>query len=396
MPEKEAARGKRENQKIKPYVVLQYLVKETDEDHLKTASEIIAFLEVDCGIEAERRSIYKDIDAINEVALMLQNGCTIDEAKAELEANKEDTSIRLVVYDKKRKGFYVSSAFRQYDFNDIRLLAECVYSSKYIAEGQAKRLVDHVIGDFVSIHQAEKIRHDAFLTDRVKTNNRHVFNNISKITEAMSTRIEGKPHVPEKIKFSYMKYSIDSLNEQVERRPGKPNVISPFHLIIDNGNYYLLAFNRDEQKIWTYRVDRMKDVRLTGEPREGDDEFKKIDIRTFAQRTISMYSGEQVQVSVRSIMSLLDTFIEQFGTKDVMYRALDDHHFKMTATVDVSQQFFAWLLRFGKRVQILSPDTVKQQFIDYLDMVKAVYSTVPTDKSVDKTAAQTIEKPADK
>ncbi len=392
MSEMEPKHGRQNNQKVKPYVVLQFLLKETDEDHLKTGDQIAAYLEEDCGIDAERRSVYRDIDAINTVALMIQNGCPIEEAKKELEANEDDTSIRLVVYDKNRKGYYVNSAFRQFDPNDIRLVAECVYSSKYIAEGQAKRLVDHVICDYVSVHQAEKIRHDAFLTDRVKTNNRHVFNNISKITEAMSTKIEGKAHVPEKIQFSYMKYTIDSLTEQVERRPGKKSVVSPFHLIIDNGNYYLLAYNDEAQAMWTYRVDRMKDVKRTGEPRNGEEAFRKMDIRTFAQRTISMYSGEQVQVSLRSIMSLLDTFIEQFGTKDVMYRALDEHHFKMTATVDVSQQFFAWLLRFGKRVQILEPDTVKQQFVDYLDMVRAVYNPAPADTS----ASITTENPADK
>ena len=55
-----------------------------------------------------------------------------------------------------------------------RLLAECVYSAKFIAEGQAKRLVERVICDFISTHQAEKIKHDALLTDRVKTNNKAV------------------------------------------------------------------------------------------------------------------------------------------------------------------------------------------------------------------------------
>ena len=386
MSEMEPKHGRQDNQKVKPYVVLQYLLKETDEDHLLTGDQIAAYLKSDCGIEAERRSVYRDIDAINAVALMLQNECTIEEAKEELEENKDDNSLRLVAYNKSRKGFYVNSEFRQFDPNDIRLIAECVYSSKYISEGQAKRLVNQVICGFVSTYQAEKITHDAFLTDRVKTNNSHVFNNIARITEAMSTRLDGKTHVPEKIKFSYMKYSIDSLTEQVERRPGKPNTVSPYHLIIDNGNYYLLAYNSEEKAIWTYRVDRMKNVKRTGEARDGEEAFKKIDIRTFAQRTISMYSGEKVQVSLRSIMSLLDAFIEQFGTKGIMYKALDEHHFKMTATVDVSQQFFAWLLRFGKRVQILEPETVKQQFLDYLDTVKAAYTTVPADKPAEKPA----------
>lgn len=374
-----AEHGKKPNQKVKPYVVMQYLLKNTDEDHVATAFDIIAFLEDECGIEAERRSIYKDIEEINKVALMFQNGCSIDEAGEELKENKDDDSIRLVVYDKSRKGFYVQKYSRQFDLDDIRLLAECVYSAKFIAEGQAKRLVDHVICDFVSIHQAEKIRHDAFLTDRVKTNNKAVLRSLSTINEAMSTKLDGKSHKPEKIRFKYLKYSIDDVGQQIERRHGQTYTVSPFQLIINDGNYYLLAYNEERKAIWTYRVDRMKDVRLTGEARDGDEAFQKIDIRSFAQRTISMYSGKQEEVTIRFIMPLLDAAIDQFGTKNVRYKKIDDGHFTMTAIVDISDQFFGWLLRFGRRVKILSPESVVNQFAAYLDKVRAMYEKTADD-----------------
>ena len=35
--------GKKPNQKLKPYLVQQYLLKNTDEDHLVDAADIIAF-----------------------------------------------------------------------------------------------------------------------------------------------------------------------------------------------------------------------------------------------------------------------------------------------------------------------------------------------------------------
>lgn len=375
----EAQHGKKPNQKVKPYVVLQYLLKNTDEDHVATAFDIIAFLEDECGIEAERRSIYKDIEEINKVALMFQNSCSIDEAGKELKENKDDDSIRLVVYDKSRKGFYVQKYSRQFDLDDIRLLAECVYSAKFIAEGQAKRLVDHVICDFVSIHQAEKIKHDAFLTDRVKTNNKAVLRSLSTINEAMSTKLDGKSHKPEKIRFKYLKYSIDNVGEQIERRHGQTYTVSPFQLIINDGNYYLLAYSEERKAIRTYRVDRMKDVRLTGEAREGDEAFQKLDIRTFAQRTISMYSGKQAEVTLRFITPLLDAVIDQFGTKNIRYKKVDEGHFTMTATLDISDQFFGWLLRFGRRVKILSPSSVADQLAAYLDKVRAMYEKTADD-----------------
>lgn len=99
----------------------------------------------------------------------------------------------------------------------MRLLAECVYAAKFIAEGQAKRLVN-VICDFVSEEQAEKIRHNAFLTDRVKTDNKSVMNNIAAINDAMSRYLDGEPHTPEKIIFKYLKYSVSDMSKYVERR----------------------------------------------------------------------------------------------------------------------------------------------------------------------------------
>lgn len=108
----------------------------------------------------------------------------------------------------------------------MRLLAECVYAAKFIAEGQAKRLVD-VICDFVSEKQADRIKHNAFLTDRVKTDNRSVMNNIAAINDAMSRHLDGEPHTPEKITFKYLKYSVSDMSKQVERRHGARYTVSP-------------------------------------------------------------------------------------------------------------------------------------------------------------------------
>lgn len=357
--------GKQPNHKLKPYVVFQYLLKYTDENHVAPASDIVAFLE-ECGLNAERRSIYEDIREINLISIMMENDCTLDEAREMLEDEEE----KLVVYDPHRKGFYVRQ--RHFDLNDIRLLAECVYSAKFVTEGQAKRLVD-VVCDFVSEHQAERIKHNAFLTDRVKTNNKSVLNNISVINDAMSRRLEGKSHKPEKISFKYLKHTIDDMSQQVERRKGEKYTVSPYQLLISDGNYYLLAYVNEKQKMRTYRIDRMKDVSLTGEPREGEDEFAKLDVRTYAQRVFGMYGGTQKRVTIQFINPLLDTAIERFGVKDVQYSKVDDRHFKVTANVEISDQFYGWLLGVGKRAKLTWPDDEVEKFKAYIDKVRSAY-----------------------
>lgn len=366
--QKQAQHGKKPNQKVKPYVVLQYLLHNTDENHVATAMDIVAYLE-ECAISAERRSIYRDIEEINRVALMLDEDCTIDEAAEMLEHDETD-DLKLVVYDKRQKGFYVRQ--RKFDLNDIRLLAECVYSAKFISQGQADRLAE-VVCEFVSEHQAEKIRHNAFLTDRVKTNNRQVLSNIAAINEAMSRKIDGRPHTPEKISFQYLKYSITDMSKQVERRHGAKYIVSPFQLLINDGNYYLLAFDDRSKAMRTYRVDRMKNVSLSGEPRAGEEAFQKIDLKTYTQRVFSMYGGEEKLVQIRFINPLLDAVVDRFGTKDVQYSRVDDSHFCVSAKVEISDQFFGWLLGFGKKAKLIYPEGVLNSFREFMDKIRAMY-----------------------
>lgn len=76
--------GKQTKQRLKPYIVLQYLLRNTDEEHFATGKDIVAYLRESCDIYAERRSIYKDIDEINEVNWMLENDVVIFEVKKTL------------------------------------------------------------------------------------------------------------------------------------------------------------------------------------------------------------------------------------------------------------------------------------------------------------------------
>ena len=122
-----------------------------------------------------------------------------------------------------------------------------------------------------------------------------------------------------------------------------------------------------------YRVDRMKDIRFTGEPRDGEEVFKQIDLKTYTKRVFSMYGGEQRLVEIRFINPLLDAVVDRFGTKDVQYAKVDDTHFSVTAKVEISDQFFGWILGFGKKAKLLYPDDVIDQFRGYMDKIREMY-----------------------
>jgi predicted DNA-binding transcriptional regulator YafY len=123
----------------------------------------------------------------------------------------------------------------------------------------------------------------------------------------------------------------------------------------------------------TYRVDRIKNISFTGEPRDGESEFKEIDLKTYTKRVFSMYGGEERLVTLRFINPLMDAVVDRFGTAGVLYKKVDDTHFSVTAKIEISDQFFGWLLGFGRKVKVLAPDDITEQFKAYLDRIREMY-----------------------
>ena len=236
-----AAQGRKPHQRLKAYLVLQILQKKTDEDHPMNADKIAAELAA-MGIDAERRGIYEDIKEINRANYLLENAhSTIEEAEEAL-AEDEFGKLKLIIYvgDKGngQRGFYYQP--RRYTQEHIRLLTETVYTARFLSEKDTETLSSFLCG-FVSEYQAKGITHDAFLIDRVKTNNKSITAIIRIIDDAMAKELGGERHIPEQISFKYLKSSINDLSQQVERRQGEKYVVSPYKLLNNDGKYYLHA-----------------------------------------------------------------------------------------------------------------------------------------------------------
>lgn len=352
------ARGKQFDQKMKPYLVYQYLMRYSDDNNVVSANDIVGYLQ-EVGISAERRSIYRDIEEINKAILIAEEQANdMEEASTLIE---EDELLKTIICDKSKKGFYVRA--RNYDLPDIRMLIECVYSSKFIDKKRSERLVN-VVCDLVSEHQAEDIKHDVFLTDRQKTENTAIFDIIQTIDKAI--------HTKEKIKFKYLKCTIQNLNGQVERRGGADYIVSPYKLLINDGNYYLLAFENGIMK--HFRVDRMKNAKQIKEKREGEKEFGNVKLENYTKRHFGMFGGTKEHIKLQVASHLLDTMVDRFGKSDgVNYGKIDENHFSLYTEIEISPQFYGWLCGFGSDIKILSPEWVIKDFTDYLDKMRELY-----------------------
>lgn len=354
------------DRKMKAYLVYDYLMRHSDENNIVKTKELIEYLG-SFDIMAERRSIYSDIDEINQLILLTEGIANdIKEAKEICQDEEE----RTIIYDPHRKGFYVRQ--RHYNAGDIRMMAECVYAARFLDEKTAKKLIDVVCGH-VSIYEAEKIKHRAFLTDRVKTDCTTVHTNVSLINDAMSLVLDGEKHTPEKIKFKYLKRSIQNIRNRVESRHGAEYVVSPFELLINDGNYYMLAFDDKTKKLLTFRVDRMKNIKFTNIPRDGEEKFKQINMATYAKEHFGMFGGAREHVTLRFIEPLLDTIVDRFGVEDVVYSRDEGKYLKAVVSVAVSEQFYGWVAGLGRRVKIVAPGHVVDGYKAHLDKVRRDY-----------------------
>ena len=176
-PQKRVPGYKSENQKYKSLLVMQYILKNADDEHAVTIGKIEDHL-AKYGIEAERRSIYRDIHAMMDLMNMDQDADVPDRDRL----GYEITFTRKPHKDAPNGGYLVTA--RPYEFDELRLLAECINSARFLSENQARNL-RRTISGLCSKEQAKLLNTDSTVVNRSKTANKSVMASISTINQAI-------------------------------------------------------------------------------------------------------------------------------------------------------------------------------------------------------------------
>ncbi len=136
--------------------------------------------------------------------------------------------------------------------------------------------------------------------------------------------------------------------------------VSPWGLSWDDENYYLVAYDARENKIKHYRVDKMRNLRMLEEPREGEEHFRQFDIGDYARKNFGMFSGRECRVRLMMKNSLAGVVIDRFG-KDVSLVPVDEEHFAVNVAVYLSSQFLHWIFALGDGAKIVGPPEVVEE-----------------------------------
>lgn len=323
-------------QKLKMLYLRDFLLQNTDENHAVTIKEIIEYLE-SCGITAERKSLYDDI------ALLRSAGLDILSEKDGL-----TTKYHVVSGD--------------FELSELKLLVDAVQGSRFITEKKSKELI-RKLESLCSRYNAYELERQLTVSGRIKSMNESIYYNVDKIHAAIRDNVQ--------ITFRYFDYNVQK--EKVYRHNSMWYRVSPFALIWDNENYYLVAFDSANREIRHYRVDKMALLEPLDKRREGREQFEKIDVSAYATKVFSMFGGESVKVRLEFAESLVGVVLDRFGKDTFLSQSGRQGYFTFEAEIVVSPQFYGWLFSFGDQAEIRTPQSVRDGFASFLEATGKVY-----------------------
>ena len=319
------------NQKKKLPILRSILLERSDETHPLSMKEIIQALAAH-GITAERKSIYNDLETLKELGLDVRTarGRTV--------------------------GYYVGN--REFELPELKLLVDAVRASKFIPEKKSAALIKK-LASLANMHDRKALNRAVFVSNRTKNGNEDIYATVDRIHDAIEADAD--------ISFKYFQWTASK--EKELRRNGSRYCVSPWSLVWDDSNYYLVGYDRQSEAIRHFRVDKMLDARIEGSKREGKAEFDKYDITSYSVAVFGMFGGRIERITLSCTNRLANVMLDRFGSNIPILKDGDDR-FRITVNIAASPLFYGWVISFGGEVNILSPASAADE-IDKLLSGKA-------------------------
>ena len=288
----------------------------TDEKHTLTGNRLIEILGEN-GIKAERKTIYDDIK-------------TLCDSGMDIETTKDGHS----------NAYYLAD--RLFQDEELYVLADAVASSKFLTLKKSKELIKK-LQQLTSDYKAKDLRRLVYVENRTKTFNEQIYYAINKIQEGIFTQSQ--------IRFKYFEYTVEKKKQL--KHGGEVYTVSPYALVWENENYYLVCFSEKHQKISRFRVDRMTQVDMTELPARDLSDEEQAEV-TNLQSLYGMYGGELMELKIQFDNSLINVVMDRFGEKTICHKN-SDSTFYINHEVQIAPTFWGWLFQFGSKAKILEP-----------------------------------------
>ena len=327
--------AKQAKQKLKLIRVRDILLENTDSEHTISVARIISLLS-EYGIDAERKSIYEDIEELRAYGM-------------DIEMKKGSGG-----------GYFVAS--REFELPELKVLVDAVQASRFITTAKSRTLINK-LSALTSRYERSELSRQVHIAERIKSMNKSIYYTTDYIHRAINEN--------RKITFRYFNYN--SNKDRVARRGGKRYEVSPWLLIWNDENYYLAAYDSESGIIKHYRVDKMERVEISEEAREGEDAFKSSEMAMYPTGIFDMFGGKTENVVLDCAEEMAGAVIDRFG-QDVALTHGGELDFRAHVKVQLSPRFYGWIMAFGNKMKISSPAYAVEDFKKMLCEITDMYA----------------------
>ena len=301
-------------QKLKLLYLLEILRDYSDENTYLSIKELTSLL-FKKEIVVERKTLYKDIELL------------------------QDYGFNIVVEKSGRENTY-ALVEREFELAEVKML-------------KLKKLA--------SKKQAQKIQRQVYSFEENKYINENIYYNVDAIHNAIA---ENK-----QINFNYWQWNYKK--QMIDRKNGEVYNVSPFALVWNDENYYMVAYDAKTDLIKNYRVDKMRNVVIAENDRLGHDKFQKEDISSYSKKIFGMYGGTLEKVTLEFKESLIGAIVDRFG-KDIIIHKKDDYY-QTSVEVMCSSHFLGWIFSLGSDIEILAPQNVRDLYVKKVESLLKKY-----------------------
>lgn len=309
--------------KLRPLYLIQILKERTDEDNYLTTSQLCDILKKKYGLDTHRTTIKSDIEVLQKAGFNV--------------IERRSTQNQYQYVD------------RDFDVAELKMMIDAIASSKFIAEGKSDALINKLTA-LAGSNKARELKRNVVVTDRGKHNNPQIYYIIDTINDAINQH--------RKIRFQKVEYNVKK--ERMLHHGGEEYVFSPYSLIWDGDNYYVVGYSDKYQSVGSHRVDRIaKQPEILEEA--AVPQPVGFDTGKYIRTNFRMYNAPRVEVELLCDNGLMDAIVDRFGP-DVHTYAGDLQNFRVIEEVAIGTVFFNWIFGFAGKVKIKGPESVKQQY----------------------------------
>lgn len=300
--------------------VLNVLKKYSNEEHILSSNKIRDLIKKEYDVEIDSRTVRRNINLL------------IEKFHYDIER-----------FEDNKKGYFIRrDPDYEFENGELSAILNTFAYSNFIPEDMSNSIIEKCL-NMMDIYEKDKYKNYKASIKNTRSNNKEIIMNIEDVNEAIFQK--------KKITFDYYKYE---LNHKLEEVLVKKVTVSPYKLVYALQKFYLICLDDGKKELYSYRLDRMKNIEIKNE--KISSRFDENEIDFFIKSNVSMLSGDTEKVEIECDMSLLDNVVELYG-KDIKLKKIDNNQFYASFYTTV-KGFRYWCLRNIETVKVLSPSSL--------------------------------------